>query len=71
MSDSNLKIVRLWDMFDGWIYITDPLPEEEALKVWNQKTGNGTHNTKYSDGDYYHIFPADTKMLVTPEYLGR
>lgn len=24
-----------------------------------------------ADGDYWHIFPADTRMLMTPEYLGR
>lgn len=28
-----LKIVRLWDMFDGWIDITGPLSESEAQKV--------------------------------------
>lgn len=66
-----LKIVRLWDMFDGWIDITGPLSESEAQKVWNKKTGNGTHNTKYADGDYYAIFDADTKMIMTPEFLGR
>lgn len=64
-------IVRLWDMFDGWIDITKPLSETKAKKIWNERTKNGTCNTKYADGDYYKIFPADTKMLVTPEYLGR
>ena len=66
-----LKIVRLWDMMDGWIDITEPISEEEAKRIWNEKTGNGTHNINYNDGDYYAIWPADTKMVVTPEYLGR
>lgn len=66
-----LYIVRLWDMFDGWLDITDPISKQEADKIWNKKTANGTKNTKYGDGDYYAIYPADTKMLVTPEFLGR
>lgn len=64
-------MVRLFDMFDGWIDITGPLSKEEADKVWNEYTKNGTEKTKYGDGDYYRIFPADTQMLVTPEFLGR
>lgn len=69
---SELFVVRLFDMFDGWIDITKkPVTKEEADKIWNEETKNGTQNTKYADGDYYAIFPADTKMLVTPEYLGR
>lgn len=64
-------VVRLWDMFDGWIDIKDNLTHEEATKLWNEKTQGGTVNTKYDDGDYYKIFPADTRMIVTPEFLGR
>lgn len=67
----DLFIVRLYDMFDGWIDVSRPLPKAEADKVWNEKTGNGKKNTSYGDGDYYRIFPADTRMLVTPEFLGR
>lgn len=66
-----LKIVRLHDMMDGWIDITGPVTEEEAMRIWNEKTGNGTHNFQYDHGDYYDVFPADTSMLVTPEFLGR
>jgi hypothetical protein len=66
-----LFIVRLYDMFDGWIDITKPVTKEEADRVWNEHTENGTENTKYADGDYYAIFPADTRMLFTPETLGR
>ncbi len=66
-----LYIVRLWDMFDGWIDISKPISKAEADKLWNEKTCHGTINTKYVDGDYYAIFPADTKMVYTPEFLGR
>lgn len=66
-----MKIVRLWDMLDGWIDITEPISEEEALRLWNEKTGGGTHHTQYGRGDYYCIFDADTKMIYTPEFLGR
>lgn len=58
-------------MFDGWIDITGPISKEEADKVWNEYTCNGTKNTKYRDGDYYAIFPSNTKMLYTPDFLGR
>lgn len=72
MSDQQkMKIVRLWDMFDGWIDITGPVPEAEARRIWNEKTSNGTQKTCYADGDYYAIFPAGTRMAVTPEFLGR
>lgn len=68
---NNLKIVRLWDMMDGWIDISKPIKQEDALKIWNERTHNGTRNTRYADGDYYAIFDADTKMIYTPEFLGR
>lgn len=66
-----MKIVRLWDMFDGWIDVYGPCSPSEAEEYWNRKTRNGTVNTKYEDGDYYAIFDANTRMLFTPEYLGR
>lgn len=68
---TELKIVRLWDMMDGWIDVTGPVSVEEAQRIWNEKTDNGKRNTTYSDGDYYAIYPADTKMVMTPEFLGR
>lgn len=58
-------------MFDGWMDITEPLSEADAKAVWNDRTNHGTRNTKYDDGDYYKIFPADTKMIFTPETMGR
>jgi hypothetical protein len=58
-------------MFDGWMDISGPMPHQDAIALWNEKTENGTRNTKYDDGDYYQIYPSDTRMIVTPEYLGR
>lgn len=66
-----LYIVRCWDMFDGWFDITGEVSYDEAKLEWDKLTKNGTVKTKYSDGDYYRIFPADTRMIVTPEFLGR
>lgn len=71
MSEPSKHVVRLWDMFDGWMDITGPLSYEECKVIWLEKTAGGTKNTKYSDGDYYRIFPADTEMYFTPERLGR
>lgn len=71
MSDEKKYVVRLWDMHDGWIDISGPLSKEEADKRWNAETKNGTRNTCYEHGDYYKVFPANTQMLFTPEFLGR
>ena len=70
-AQAGLFVVRLFDMFDGWIDITEPIAKDHAEAVWREKTGGGTHHTQFADGDYYKVFPADTRMLVTPEYLGR
>ena len=64
-------VVRLYDMFDGWIDLKNSLQWEEAVALWNEKTDNGTRNTCYGDGDYYDIFPNETRMLHTPEFRGR
>jgi hypothetical protein len=69
-SDTGLYIVRLYDGFDHeWIDITKPITEEEALKVWNEKTKNGTEKTCFNDIDYYDIFPSDVKMLFSEDLL--
>jgi hypothetical protein len=61
-----LYVVRLFDGMDGeWMDVSDPVTKEEADKIWNEKTNNGTKNTKYEHIDYYDIFPADTKMLFS------
>lgn len=69
--DSDLYIVRLFDMFDGWTDVSEPLPQNQAQEVWNTKTQHGKVKTKFEDGDYYKVFPANTRMLVTPERQGR
>lgn len=57
-------IVRLWDGMDGiWCDVTGAVSKEEADRVWNEKTSNGTKSTSYNDIDYYAVFPADTTML--------
>lgn len=62
---TNLFIVRLYDGFDNyWIDVSDPVSKEEATRIWNEKTDNGTRSTSFSDIDYYKVFPADTKMVV-------
>lgn len=43
MSDDSKKgnslfVVRLYDMFDGWVDVSTPLPHEEAKKKWNELT---------------------------------
>ena len=70
-ADKDLHVVRLFDMMDGWMDVSGPLSLEAAKALWSEKTKGGTANTKYDDGDYYKVFPADTAMLVTPEFLGR
>lgn len=63
--------VRLYDMFDGWIDVCPHVSEEEAITYWLEKTDYGKQKTQFADGDYYRIFPADTQMVVTPEFLER
>ncbi len=58
-----LYVVRVYDGFDYcWTDVTRPVPLDEAKKVWNERTKDGTQNTKYADIDYYKIFPAGTRM---------
>lgn len=65
-------VVRLYDGFDGyWIDVSKPVSEKEAKRIWNEKTDDGSNMTKYSDIDYYEIFPADTKMLFDEPIEGR
>jgi len=62
-STTGLYIVRHYDGFDNdWMDVSKPIPWEEALTVWTQKTEGGTKNTRYADIDYYSIFPSDTQM---------
>jgi len=76
MSPSNITInkkyiVRLYDGFDNeWIDITKPISKQEAQKVWNKLTENGTKKICYDDIDYFKIFPAD-KLMLFSEQSGR
>jgi hypothetical protein len=66
-----LYILRLYDMFDGWMDIGEPTTKAKAEAAWNKKTHSGTKNTKFGDGDYWRVFPANTRMRETPEHRGR
>ena len=53
-------IVRLFDGFDNeWLDICYPTSPDEAQKLYNQKTENGTKFTNYRHIDYYGIFEVD------------
>ena len=68
MEKEKLYVVRLYDGFDNiWMDVSKPLPYDKAKEIWMEKTKDGTKNTKFSDIDYYKLFPADTKMLFTAE----
>ncbi len=63
-----LFVVRLYDGFDmEWMDISEPVSKDEAERILNQHTKNGTVNTKFDDIDYYTIFPADTTMYFSQE----
>lgn len=66
MGLKNKYVVRLYDGFDNqWIDISEPVSKEEAERIWNEKTNNGTEKTSYGDIDYFKIFPTNTKMLYS------
>jgi hypothetical protein len=63
---SDLFVVRLYDGFDNqWIDVSKPMSKEDANKIWLEKTKGGTKQARFSDIDYYSVFPADTKMLFS------
>lgn len=62
----DLFVVRVYDGFDNqWMDACQPVCREEADRIWNEKTKNGTKNTKFADIDYYKVFPAHTRMVFT------
>ena len=62
-------VVRLWDGMDGvWTDVTEPLPKEEADKVWREKTENGTKKVSFDEIDYYQVFPASTRMIYSGDH---
>jgi len=64
-------ILRLYDWLDGWVDTTGEIQRDEAVRLWNERTYNGTRMACYEHGDYFAIFPAGTRMLATPESRGR
>ena len=70
MSDGPDKyIVRLYDGMDNqWIDVSGTVSKEEADRIWNERTKDGTRNTGFDDIDYYKVFPADTKMLYSNSF---
>jgi hypothetical protein len=70
METEKLYVVRLYDGFDHlWMDVSDPLPYDKAKEIWLEKTNDGRTRTKFSDIDYYKIFPADTRMLFSHENI--
>jgi len=66
--EPQLFIVRLYDGFDHeWMDVSDPMSYEEAKRVWDKKTDDGTHHITFDQIDYYEIFPADTIMHFSME----
>jgi hypothetical protein len=65
-ASETMFIVRLYDGMDNqWIDVSGPLPQDEAHKIWLEKTENGTKKISFDEIDYYKVFPADTKMLYS------
>ena len=66
-----LFIVRVWDGMDGcWTDCTgwgssaeEGVSAEEALRLWKERTKNGTEKIRYDEIDYYKIFRSGTRML--------
>lgn len=57
-------VVRVWDGMDGcWTDCTEARACDEALRYWAEKTDGGAHHVRYSEIDYYAIFPAGTHMM--------
>lgn len=64
LSEEEKYVVRQYDWFDHlWFDIKSDILKKEAIKIWDEYTKNGTRNTRYEDGDYYAIFPANTRMI--------
>lgn len=62
----DLYVVRVYDGFDNiWTDVSEPVPKEEAKKIWAEKTDNGNKLTSYNDINYYEIFPSNIRMLYS------
>ena len=74
MKDSRATrfVVRLYDGFDNcWMDCygqpAEGLDADAAMKLWNEKTEDGTKSTRYGDIDYYAIYPKTVKMVHSEE----
>jgi hypothetical protein len=65
-------VVRLYDGFDNcWMDVLecDPafgghvMDAEEVVKLWLEKTENGTKKIGYGEIDYYAIYPVTVTMV--------
>lgn len=66
LEDDKKYVVRQYDWFDHhWLNVDNASEKEKVIAVWDKYTKNGTQNTKYEDGDYYAIFPEDTRMIFS------
>lgn len=64
-SENSLYVMRLYDGYEHrWFDETKPLPWEETLQLWKEKTHNGMERACFGDGQYFDIFPAGTRMFV-------
>lgn len=55
-------VVRMYDKY--WFDVTRPVSKEEAEAEWDKLTKGGKQYTERSrDGSYYHVFPANTRMI--------
>lgn len=67
MDTEKKYVVRYYYRTEGWRDDSGPLSMEDAQKHWNKMTSNGTRLTEYPE--YYDIFPADTKMLFSSDWV--
>lgn len=62
-------IVRQYDQLDNeWIDIIGPVTLVEAATKWDNLTNSGTQNTRYEDGLYFDVFPANTTMVFSDSF---
>lgn len=68
--DVNKFTLRMFDYFDGWIDIENDLTADEAVKKWLEETRDGTIHIEYTqNGYYYDIFPSNTKMVFSSDWV--
>jgi hypothetical protein len=64
-ADTMKFTVRLYDWYERrWIDCKRGVSWDEAVAEWKKETDDGLKMACYGDGDYYNIFPADTRMIA-------